>query len=150
MKQFLIRLLKILVVLIGFVVFSWLVIFPKLEGRAANLDLISIYADPLIIYAYFAAIPFYIALYQTYRLLSYIQKKLYPSAIRSLAIIRYCAITSIGFIAGGETIIFLTSTEPDKAGIFALGIYLSLISAIFAAITKVIEKILQSKIKSKK
>ncbi len=37
----------------------------QLEGRAASLDLISIYMDPLIIYAYIGSIPFFVGLYQS-------------------------------------------------------------------------------------
>jgi hypothetical protein len=36
---------------------------PLLEGRAKDLDLFSIYADPFIWYGYITAIPFFMALY---------------------------------------------------------------------------------------
>ena len=41
--------LKFVICLIAIAALIWLIWFPQLEGRAANLDLISIYTDPLII-----------------------------------------------------------------------------------------------------
>ena len=58
--------LKAILCLIAIVVLAGLIWFPQTEGRAANLDLISIYADPLIIYFYLASIPFFYGLYQAY------------------------------------------------------------------------------------
>ena len=60
--------LKFVICLIAIGAFIWLVWFPQLEGRAADLDLISIYKDPLIIYAYLGSIPFFVALYQAFKL----------------------------------------------------------------------------------
>ncbi len=64
--------LKFVICLIAIGALAWLIWFPQLEGRAANLDLISIYKDPLIIYVYIASIPFFVALYQAFKLLGYI------------------------------------------------------------------------------
>ena len=64
--------LKFVICLIAIGALIWLIWFPQLEGRAANLDLISIYKDPLIIYAYIGSIPFFVALYQAFKLLGYI------------------------------------------------------------------------------
>ncbi len=64
--------LKVVILLIAIGVLAWLIWFPQIEGRAANLDLISIYTDPLIIYGYIASIPFFVALYQAFKLLGYI------------------------------------------------------------------------------
>lgn len=51
--------LKGVIVCIALIVLASMIWFPQTEGRATNLDLISIYADPLIIYTYFASIPFF-------------------------------------------------------------------------------------------
>ena len=61
--------LKFVICLIAIVTLILLIWFPQLEGRAVNLDLISIYADPLIIYAYIGSIPFFVGLYQAFKLL---------------------------------------------------------------------------------
>ena len=64
--------LKTVIVLIGIVALVVMIRFPLTEGRAVNLDLFSIYSDPFIIYGYLASIPFFIALYQAFKLLGYI------------------------------------------------------------------------------
>ena len=42
--------LKLVIVLIGIATLTGMIRFPQTEGRAASFDLVSIYADPLIIY----------------------------------------------------------------------------------------------------
>ena len=50
--------LKVVILLIAIGVLAGLIRFPQTEGRAANLDLISIYTDPFIIYIYIASTSF--------------------------------------------------------------------------------------------
>ena len=64
--------LKVVILLIAIGVLAGMIRFPQTEGRAANLDLISIYKDPLIIYTYMGSIPFFVALYQAFKLLGYV------------------------------------------------------------------------------
>lgn len=85
--------LQIVTVLIGIaalIILTWL---PLTEGRAVNLDLFSIYADPLILYVYGASIAFFIALYNAFRLLGYIgQNKVFSiQSVKALKNIKYCA-----------------------------------------------------------
>jgi hypothetical protein len=56
--------LKVVILLIAIGVLAAMIRFPQTERRAANLDLTSIYTDPLIIYAYIASIPFFVALFR--------------------------------------------------------------------------------------
>src|SRR3989344_2634190 len=87
--------LQVVIVLIGIVALAIMVRFPLTEGRAVNLDLFSIYADPFIIYGYLVSIAFFIALYQAFKLLGYIgQNKVFSlSSVMALRTIKYCAIT---------------------------------------------------------
>ena len=66
--------LKVVILFIAIGALIWLIWFPQLEGRAANLDLISIYKDPLIIYIYISSTPFFVALYQAFKFLSYVYR----------------------------------------------------------------------------
>src|SRR5512145_2393220 len=95
--------LKLVICLIAIGAFIWLIWFPQLEGRAANLDLFSIYEDPLIIYGFIASIPFFVALYHGFKLLSYVDKnKVFsPAAVQAVRNIKYCAIMLSGFIVLG-------------------------------------------------
>src|SRR5574339_784382 len=83
--------LKIVISLIGIVTLAGLIWFPQTEGRAANLDLFSIYKDPLIIYGFVASIPFFAALYHGFKLLRYVDKnKVFSqSAVRAVGTIKY-------------------------------------------------------------
>ena len=77
---------------------------PRPEGRAKNLDLFSIYADPFILYGYAAAsVPFFVALYKAFKLLGYIgQNRLFsPNAVKALKNIKYAAILLNYFNRGG-------------------------------------------------
>src|SRR6185436_3067277 len=87
--------LQFVVVLIGIVALAIMIRMPMLEGRAVNLDLFSIYADPFILYGYAASIPFFIGLYQAFTLLGLIgQGKVFSlSSVKTLRIIKYCALT---------------------------------------------------------
>jgi hypothetical protein len=59
MKSVSVVFLQAVIVLIGIVAMAILLYFPTTEGRATNLDLISIYTDPLILYVYVASIAFF-------------------------------------------------------------------------------------------
>ena len=86
--------LQVVVVLIGIVALAIMIRFPLTEGRATNLDLFSIYADPFIVYGYVASIAFFVALYQAFKLLGYIgQNNVFSlSSVKALRNIKYCAI----------------------------------------------------------
>lgn len=72
MKQSSTLFLRIVILLIRAAVFAGMIWFPQTEGRAANLDLLSIYKDPFIIYIYIGSIPFFVGLYQAFKLLNLI------------------------------------------------------------------------------
>ena len=124
----------------------WLIWFPQLEGRAANLDLISIYKDPLIIYAYIGSIPFFVALYQAFNLLGYVDKnKVFSqSAVKAVSIIKYCALIFSGFIVLGILYIRLIVKGEDSAGVTALGIFTTFASIVIATAAAVFQKLIQN------
>jgi hypothetical protein len=119
--------LKAVIVLITLAVFGWLIIFPQLEGRAANLDLISIYNDPFIIYIYIAFIPFFMSLYQALKLLGQFDKnKISSTSIKTIENIKKYILMFIGLIALAVLYIFILSsqTQDDGAGAMMLGMIL--------------------------
>jgi hypothetical protein len=91
MKQSSIIFLQGVIALVGIVALVIMIRFPLTEGRAANLDLFSIYSDPFILYGYAASIPFFIALYKAFKLLRYIeQNKIFLlNSVRTLRSIKY-------------------------------------------------------------
>ena len=146
MKRISILFLQAVVVLIGIVALVILIRLPLTEGRAANLDLFSIYSDPFILYGYVASIPFFVALYQAFKLLGYIgENKVFSlNSVKALRTIKYCAITGIGFIVVGEVCLIITQHgKDDMAGPIALGIFTTFVSIVIATAAAVFEKLLQ-------
>ncbi|HVD21319.1 MAG TPA: DUF2975 domain-containing protein, partial [Nitrososphaera sp.] len=138
--------LKFVICLIAIGALIWLIWFPQLEGRAANLDLISIYKDPLIIYAYIGSIPFFVALYQAFKLLGYVDTNNVFSqrAVKAVRNIKYCAITISGLIVLGILYIRLFVNGDDPAGPTALGIFTTFASIVIATAAAIFERLLQN------
>ena len=147
--------LQAVIVLIGIVALAIMIRFPLTEGRAVNLDLFSIYADPFIIYGYFASIAFFVALYQAFKLLGYIgQNKVFsPNSVRALRNIKYCAIIlSASIVLAGLYIRFFYAegdTGDDPAGFLAVCIVTTFISVVIATAAAVFEKTLQTAVNIK-
>lgn len=120
--------------------------FPKTEGRAANLDLISIYSDPLIIYIYLASIPFFVALFQAFKLLSYVDKNqiFSEAAITTVRYIKYCASAIVGLIVAAILFIRFMVQGDDPAGPTMLGFIAIIISVICATGAAVFQRLLQN------
>ena len=147
MKQSSTIFLQVVIVLIGIVALAIMIRFPSTEGRAANLDLFSIYADPLILYGYAASIPFFIALYKAFKLLGYIgQNKAFSlNSVRTLSSIKYCAIIlSIFIVMAGLYIRIFHNKDDDPAGFLAMCIVTTFVSLVVATGVAVFEKILQN------
>ena len=138
--------LKIVISLIGIVTLAGLIWFPQTEGRAANLDLFSIYKDPLIIYGFLASIPFFVALYHGFKLLSYVDKnKVFSeAAVKAVRNIKYCAVSLSGFIVLGILYIRLFAHGEDAAGPTAVGMFTTLASIVIATAAAVFERLLQN------
>jgi len=141
--------LKAVILLIAVVALAGLIWEPQTEGRNVNADLFSIYfRDPFLAYAYAASIPFFVALYQAFKLLGYIeQNKVFSQiSVRALRNIKYCAITLSGLIGLGILFLRLFTTSDDPAGFTALSIFTIFVSIIIATAAAVFQKLLQNAI----
>lgn len=138
--------LQAVVVFIGIIALAFMIRMPMIEGRAANLDLLSIYSDPFILYGYAASIAFFIALYKAFRLLGYIrQNRVFsPVSVKALRSIKYCAlILSILIVAAGLYIRIFHSKDDDPAGFIAMCIVATFASVVVATAAAIFEKLLQ-------
>ena len=147
MKQRSIIFLQGVILLIGIVAIAVLIRLPMTEGRAANLDLFSIYFDPFILYGYAVSTPFFIALYKAFKLLGHIghNKAFSPNSVRTLRNIKYCAFTqSILIVIAGIYIRIFHHKDDDPAGFLALCIVTTFISLVIATAVSVFENILQN------
>lgn len=106
---------------------------------------------PIVTGLYLSVIPFFIALYQAYKLLSYIDKNQAFSewSVKALKKIKYCAITISGLYVIILPFVFLLAELDDAPGLVIIGmvpIFASIVIAVFAA---VLQKLLKEAIEIK-
>lgn len=151
MKQGSTFFLKVIICLIGVAALMALIWFPQTEGRAAGLDLISIYTDPLIVYSYIASIPFFVGLYQAIKLLHLIDANnvFSKSAVTTLKYMKVASFSLIGFIALALLYIRFFAYGDDVAGATMLGICVSLAFCVIGTAAGVFQKLLQNAVDMK-
>jgi hypothetical protein len=138
--------LKAVLVLIGIGALALMLWEPHIEGRNAHATLFEIYFnDPFLAYAYVASIAFFVALYQAFKVLGYAgQHNVFsPAAVRALRIIKYCAMATIGFVAGAEIFILFSDSDDCAGGVF-IGIIITFASIVVATAMAVLERVLQN------
>ena len=138
--------LKAVILLIAIGVLAGMIWFPPTEGRATHLDLISIYTDPFIIYGYVASIPFFVGLYQAFKLLNLIDadKAFSQDAVNTLKNMKFASFSLISFIALAEVYIRFFAHGDDPAGPTALGILVSFVAIVIATTAAVFQMLLQN------
>ena len=138
--------LKVVIGLIGVAALASLFWFPQTEGASKNLDLISIYTNPFIIYIYIGSIPFFVGLYQAFKLLNFIDahKAFSQGAVNTLRHMKFASLSLIGFIALALFYIRFAAVGDDPAGPTALGIVVSFAVAVIATAAAVFQKLLQN------
>ena len=138
--------LQIVIVLIGVGALALMLWEPHVEGRNAHATLFEIYfKDPFLAYAYIASIPFFISLYQAFKVLGYVRqnKTFSPATVKALRTIKYCAIAIIGFVAVGVIFMMFGDREDRPAGVF-MRILIAFPSIVIATAAAMFERILQN------
>src|SRR2546430_7875261 len=110
--------LQVVIALLGIGVLALLLWEPQVEGRNANATLFEIYfKDPFLAYAYIGSIPFFVALYQAFKLLGYVRRNeiFSQGSVRALRTIKYCALAIIGFVAV-SVIFMIFGDRDDRSG----------------------------------
>ncbi len=146
MKQGSTLFLKSAILLLAAAMITLLLWLPQTEGRATGLDPISIYTDPLVIFAFIGSTPFFIGLFQAFKLLNLIDsnRAFSQSAVNALRNIKSAALGLIGFIAAAVLYIRFFTGGEDAAGPTMLGILASFASAVIATAAAVFQKLLQN------
>ena len=123
-----------------------LIWFPTTEGRAVHLNLIDIYRDPFIIFGYIASIPFFVGLYQAFKLLNLIDanKAFSQGAVNTLKNMKVAALSLVGFIAIGVLYIRFFVHGDDPAGSTMLGFIICFAALVIATAAAVFERLLQN------
>ncbi|WP_150284429.1 DUF2975 domain-containing protein [Rummeliibacillus sp. TYF-LIM-RU47] len=111
---------------------------PSMASQATEANPTYAYlALPLLIGIYITAIPFYIALYQAYRLLNFIQEETAFSkvAVEALECIKKSALTIISMYTIGVLILLQQNAlHPGLALIAAAIIFVTVVITLFAAV----------------
>ena len=140
--------LKMALILIGIpILVLCLFLVPKIASFAADL-----YPNFTYIYAlvsidlYATAIPFYFALYQAFKLLTYIdQNKAFSElSVKALRNIKYCAIIISLLYTAGMPLFYLMGEKDDAPGIIVLGMIMVFVSMVIAVFAAVLEKLLKN------
>ena len=142
--------LKIAVILIGIPVLALCIfLVPEIGNFAAELYPDIAYVKYLVLIdLYAAAIPFYFALYQAFKLLSYIDKNKAFSdlSVKALKTIKYCAITISILFAAGMPLFYLIGDKDDAPGVIVLGLVIIFASMVIAVFAAVLQRLLQEAI----
>ena len=123
--------LQVLVVLVGSVTLGLLLWEPHLEGRNAHATTFETYfKDPFLAYVYVGSLPFFMALYQAFRLFGHVKRTGSFSEVNlgSLRVITRCALTMLGFVVGAVIGIVLFGDGDDRPA----GVFMGLLAALVA------------------
>ena len=139
--------LQIVIVLIGIGALVLLLWEPHIEGRNAHATNFEIYfKDPFLALVYIGSIPFFVGLYQAFKVLGYAgQNKIFSqAAVKALRIIKYCALATVGFVVVEEIFIMLNHGSDDPAGGVFMGVLITFGSIVVAAAAAMFERVLQN------
>ncbi|MGS2778728.1 DUF2975 domain-containing protein [Robertmurraya sp. GLU-23] len=94
---------------------------------------------PILVGMYVSVIPFFGALYQAFKLLSYIDKNEAFSelSVKTLQKIKFCALTFSGLYVAVLPFVFVVAELDDAPGLVIVGmvpVFASLVIAVFAAV----------------
>lgn len=138
--------LRVIIGLIAVGVLGLLLWEPQIEGVNVHATNFEIYTDPFILLVYAGSIPFFLALYKAFRLLGYVGRNqaFTVEAVHALKMIKYCAMTIIGFVVAEEIIIMMTHGDDDAAGAVFMGFLIVLGSIIVTAAAGMFQQMVQN------
>lgn len=133
--------LRSVVFLLGLMVLAACVVL----GSAIAQDKVGDY-EPVIAGMYVAAIPFYAALFQTIKLLNYIDRGTAFSelTVNALRKVKLCALTISGLYTVGLPAIFIIADRDDSPGSIALALMIIGTSLVIATSAGVLQQLMKS------
>ncbi|MFJ8236054.1 DUF2975 domain-containing protein [Ureibacillus sp. NPDC094379] len=143
--------LKIAVILMGLPVLALCIyMMIYLSYNPANPDYAHI-LYPIVIGMFLAVIPYFIALYQSFKLLGYIDtnQAFSQMSVQALKKIKFCALIISGLYVVILPFVYMVAEIDDAPGLIIIGmvpIFAALVIAVFAA---VLQRLLQEAINIK-
>lgn len=134
--------LRSVIFIIGlFVLVLCAYVFPSviISGKAG-------YFTPILLGLYVTAVPFFIALHQSLKLLGFIDKNtaFSESAVKALGKIKYCGISISLMFAMGMPYIFYAMDLDDAPGGILIALVIIFASAVIAVFAAVLQKLLKN------
>ena len=145
-KRYSAVLLQVVIVFVGIAAIVALLWEPQVEGANAHATNFDIYfKDPFLALVYVGSIPFFIALYQAFKVLGHVrQNQIFSeAAIKALRTIQYCALAIIGFVVVEETFITIANNGDDRAGAVLIGVVIIVFSVVIATVAAMFERVVQ-------
>jgi hypothetical protein len=142
--------LRIVIVLIGIAALAFMIWEPHVEGVNAHATVFQMYFNSFVAYAFMASIPFFVALYQAFKLLGYVgQNRVFSQeAVKALRTMKYCALAIIGFVAVSAIFMINGDRDDRPAGVF-MRLLVTFPSIVVATAAAMFERILQNAVEIK-
>jgi hypothetical protein len=143
--------LQVVVVLVGIGTLTAMLWEPHLEGVNAHATTLSeiYFDDPFLVYAYIGSIPFFVALYQAFKVLGYVRqgKVFSPETLKALRTIKYGVLITAAAVVAADVFLMIAArgSGEDAAGAVMLGIIATFILIVIATTATVFEGILHNK-----
>ncbi|RPF53457.1 DUF2975 domain-containing protein [Aquisalibacillus elongatus] len=145
--------LKLVIILIGLAVLTVCVtVLPMVAiNLADNPTFVKWVMYPIIIGMYVSAIPFFYALYQAWRLLTYIDhnEAFSDLSVHALKIIKQCALTISGVYVLMMPLIYIFGEKDDAPGVILMGLVIIFASFVIAVFASVLQKVMKSALEIK-
>ncbi|MBJ9989645.1 DUF2975 domain-containing protein [Paenibacillus sp. S28] len=142
--------LKVAVFLIGMPILALCIfVVPGIANFAAELYPDHAYLKYLVfVDLYASAVPFYLALYQSFRLLIYIDRNEAFSelSVSALKNIKYCAVAISILYVAGLPLLYLIAEADDAPGVILIGLVIIFASMVIAFFAAVLQRLLKEAI----
>lgn len=143
--------LKVVVILIGLPVLALCLFGLPLIAKEAAEYFAMHWVYPAFIGLYGAAMSYFFALYQAFKLLSYIDKNIAFSelSVRSLKTIKHCAIAISILFSASLPLFYLVADADDAPGLMLIGLVINSAPVVIAVFAAVLQKLLKNAIELK-
>lgn len=134
--------LKLVICLMGLAVLAFcIIVIPQIIGSFSLGGY-----DPILLGLYVPTIPFFIALYQGYKLLTYIDKNVAFSqdSVKALKNIKYSAVSISALYTAGLPYIFYVADQDDAPGVVLIGMIFIAAPIVIAVFAAVLQKLIES------
>lgn len=142
--------LKLVVWVLGIVVLALCIFLVPAIARWVGTELPELpYVGYLVFAGFYAtAIPFYYALYQTLKLLSFIDQDLAfsDSSVTALQKIKNCAVAISFLYVAGLPLFYIVAEADDAPGLIIIGLVIIFAATVIAVFAAVLQKLLKNAI----